>query len=180
MPLKTKATRARISNLRAIPALPRSVTVEEVPEELEEDSDVTCAQGFYDRDHSHHSHVHQDDTSTWSFDLGDQLPDLDVDDDANNEEFMGIEEIQTEEELHNWNDFLEKTQEAAREAEREKEGNRKRKTPSFYPKNSYKTQKQREIAAEELKKKGYLSVWDFLKTKKKATAEEQITAADVS
>ncbi len=81
---------------------------------------------------------------------------------------MGIEEIQTEEELHNWNDFLEKTQEAAREAEREKEGNRKRKTPSFYPKNSYKTQKQQKIAVEELKKRGYLSIWDFLKTKKKA------------
>lgn len=113
------------------------------------------------------------DPSMWSFDLGDELPDLAglESDDGGDAEFIEMEEIWTEDGLNQWRVFLQKAQKAAQDAEREKENNLKR-TPGFYPKNSAKTVRRCTLAADTLKQQGFLSVFDFMAAKHAACHTE--------
>ncbi|KAJ7616260.1 hypothetical protein B0H17DRAFT_1220279 [Mycena rosella] len=128
-----------------------------------------------------------DDTETWNFDFGNELPDLDCDDlerdrdtDLANE-VIEAPEIADEDGLATFAQFLSDAQEEARSAERQREKGSKR--PKHYTKNSGKSKYRHRKRAEDLASKGYKSVFEFMEVMKKRrvdTAAQAVETAGVN
>ncbi|KAJ6476600.1 hypothetical protein DFH09DRAFT_1108821 [Mycena vulgaris] len=142
-------------------------------------------------DHTHHSHDHihthpdRDDSETWDFDLGNELPDSDCDgllpDQGPDldEEIILAPEISDEKELDIFSTLLRDAQGAAQRAEQEREKSRKR--PKSYFKNAPRTKRRHVQQAKDLEKKGFLNVFDYMaQIKAKKTEPSQSQKEQVS
>ncbi|KAJ7237080.1 hypothetical protein C8J57DRAFT_1529611 [Mycena rebaudengoi] len=176
---RTKAQKARQNNLqKARNSLKVTVDSEEVSEEgdighLNLDSENSLLHS--DRFNNHYQSAADNDDS-WDLNLGHELPDVDCDDLPEgpqepdlDEEIVVAPEITEEKELDAFSQFLFNAQAAAQKAKRAQEAQQKR--PRHYSGNA-PTKGRRKKIAKDLAEKGFLSVFDFIQTKKNSAAAQ--------
>ncbi|KAJ7434668.1 hypothetical protein FB451DRAFT_1195158 [Mycena latifolia] len=189
---KSKSTKARQNNAR-IATQSRRATMEEVPDE--DPDGITAASSCVLSGSNHalpHPHSHPFNAlcesedcgsdSGWDFDLGNELPDLDCEHlDARgdtetdlDDEIVEAQEISDASELDTFTKFLVDAQDVARKAERARDPTRKR--PKHYLGNAPQMKRRHAQKERELKSKGFLNVFDYMKKVKEdklACAAEQ-------
>jgi hypothetical protein len=123
-----------------------------------------------------HSHSDLDTEQTWDLNLGNELPDLDCEESALgdlqpelDDEIVEAPEIADETELQKFATLLSDAQNAARIQDLKNSSNR----PKRYTKKSVSTLYRQRRRAKDMKEKGFLNVFDYIKTVQgqKATKE---------
>jgi hypothetical protein len=154
MPRISKSKKASRNNALKATQARRKVTVEQVPDEGEPETAAPAHSSSADFTHvDEHPHLHNISPHPSAGDVTD-APALD-------EDVLAAPEIsQDAAELEPFSALLRDAQAAAQIAERAQERSRTR--PRQYSKNAPRTQRRHSEQAKDLKKKGYLNVFDWM------------------
>ncbi|KAJ7235063.1 hypothetical protein C8J57DRAFT_1479731, partial [Mycena rebaudengoi] len=173
MPRGTNHKKARQNNLQKARDSQKTVTVEEVPNEDDQDqtSHIGSSTSFR-ATATHcddHSHSDLDTEQTWDLNLGNELPDMDCEESALgdlqlelDDEVVEAPEISDETELQKFSTLLSDAQKAAHIRDLEHSSNR----PKHYTKKSASTLYRQRKHAKDMKEKGFLNVFDYIKGQK--------------